>query len=51
MNGDTEAPPEDMWDALRFQNPLPFPVSTGPAMVESKGRFLGSKTIRWTMTG
>lgn len=51
MSGDTEAPAEDMWDALRFQNPLPFPISTGPAMVESQGRFLGSKTIRWTHPG
>lgn len=29
------------WDAIRFSNPLPFPMTTGPAMVTEKGRFLG----------
>ncbi len=51
MNADAEAAQEAMWDAVRFQNPFSFPLSTGPAMVESDGRFLGSKTIRWTSPG
>lgn len=42
---------EDIWDAVRFKNPLPFPMTTGPAMVEAKGRFLGSKTIFWAAPG
>ncbi len=51
MSQDTEAEQEAMWDAVRFQNPFTFPLSTGPAMVEADGRFLGSKTIRWTSPG
>jgi hypothetical protein len=42
---------DDLWDAVRFRNPLPFPMTTGPAMVESNGRFLGSKTIFWAGPG
>lgn len=42
---------EDIWDAVRFRNPLPFPMTMGPAMVEAKGRFLGSKTIFWAAPG
>jgi hypothetical protein len=42
---------EDIWDAVRFRNPLPFPMTTGPAMVEAAGRFLGSKTIFWAAPG
>lgn len=51
MSQDTEVDQEAMWDAVRFQNPFSFPLSTGPAMVEADGQFLGSKTIRWTSPG
>jgi hypothetical protein len=50
--GDAAGPrQDDLWDALRFRNPFPFPMTTGPAMVESKGRFLGSKTVFWAAPG
>jgi len=42
---------DDIWDAVRFRNPFPFPMTTGPAMVESGGRFLGSKTVYWAAPG
>lgn len=41
----------DMWDAVRFKNPFPFPMTTGPAMVMANGRFLGSRTTRWANPG
>ena len=50
-NGNSGLGQDDLWDAVRFRNPLPFPMTTGPAMVESKGRFLGSKTIFWAAPG
>lgn len=42
---------DDIWDAVRFRNPFSFPMTTGPAMVESGGRFLGSKTVYWAAPG
>ena len=33
----------DAWDALRFRNPLPFPMTTGPAMTVADGRLLGQR--------
>jgi hypothetical protein len=39
------------WDALRFKNPLSFPMTTGPAMVVSGGRFNGQRTSYWTNAG
>jgi hypothetical protein len=49
-----DAPPGDddvAWDALKFKNPLPFPMTTGPAMVVSGGRFNGQRTSYWTNAG
>lgn len=42
---------QDIWDAVRFKNPLNHPITTGPAMVEGNGRFLGSKMIYWSAPG
>lgn len=42
---------QDIWDAVRFKNPLDHPITTGPAMVEGNGRFLGSKMIFWSAPG
>lgn len=39
------------WDALKFKNPLSFPMTTGPAMVVSGGRFNGQRTSYWTNAG
>jgi hypothetical protein len=45
--GEDDAP----WDALKFKNPLPFPMTTGPAAVTADGRFLGQRTGHWTNAG
>jgi hypothetical protein len=39
------------WDALRFKNPLSFPMTTGPAMVTAGGRFNGQRTSYWANAG
>jgi len=36
------------WDALLFDNPFKFPITTGPYSVMSSGRFLGQNTLYWT---
>jgi hypothetical protein len=50
--GEEPAGDDDVaWDALRFKNPLTFPMTTGPAMVVSGGRFNGQRTSYWTNAG
>ena len=39
------------WDAVRFKNPLPFPMTTGPVMIVEDGQFLGQQMCYWTNTG
>ena len=39
------------WDAVRFDNPLSFPMTTGPAMVTSDGRFRGQQQSAWVNVG
>lgn len=39
------------WDAVCFNNPLAFPMTTGPAIVVAKGRFKGQRTIYWANAG
>ena len=39
------------WDAVRFKNPLAFPMTTGPAMIVSKGKFNGQRTSYWVNPG
>ena len=46
-DGEDDAP----WDALRFKNPLPFPMTTGPAAVTAGGRFNGQRTSYWVNAG
>jgi hypothetical protein len=48
---DEEDGSEDPWDALRFKNPLPFPMTTGPAMIVANGRFNGQRTSYWVNAG
>ena len=47
--------PEDYedaaWDAIRFKNPLGFPMTTAPALFVAKGRFLGESMSGWTNAG
>jgi hypothetical protein len=42
---------DDPWDALKFKNPLPFPMTTGPAAVTAGGRFNGQRTSHWVNAG
>ena len=39
------------WDALRFKNPFPFPMTTAPAMVVANGRFNGQRVSYWANVG
>ncbi|HTL30185.1 MAG TPA: DUF4139 domain-containing protein [Tepidisphaeraceae bacterium] len=39
------------WDAIKFKNPLSFPMTTGPATVISDGRFAGQRMSYWTNVG
>jgi len=39
------------WDAVHFKNPLPFPMTTAPAMIVSNGRFNGQRMTYWVNTG
>jgi hypothetical protein len=42
---------DSAWDALKFKNPLSFPMTTGPALVTSGGRFNGQRTSYWANAG
>jgi len=42
---------DDAWDALKFKNPLPYPMTTGPATVSSAGDFNGQRTSFWVNAG
>jgi len=39
------------WDALRFRNPLPFAMTTAPAMIVSGDHFNGQRTSPWVNAG
>ncbi|MDO5581216.1 MAG: hypothetical protein Q4G69_08770 [Planctomycetia bacterium] len=39
------------WDIIRFRNPFDFPISTGPATIMKKDRFLGQTMIYWVNSG
>jgi len=39
------------WDALRFRNPLPFPMTTASAVVVANGRFNGQQLSYWVNPG
>lgn len=42
---------DDVWDALKFKNPLPFPMTSAPAMVVTAGNFSGQRSVLWTNKG
>jgi hypothetical protein len=42
---------DSAWDALKFKNPLAFPMTTGPAMVTADGKFNGQRTSYWVNAG
>jgi hypothetical protein len=39
------------WDAVRFKNPLSFPMTTAPVIIVSNGRFNGQQMTDWVNTG
>lgn len=39
------------WDAIRFKNPLPFPMTTGAAMIVSDDHFHGQRMSFWVNKG
>jgi hypothetical protein len=42
---------DDSWDALKFKNPLSYPMTTGPATVTADGAFNGQRTSYWVNAG
>jgi hypothetical protein len=42
---------DNPWDALRFKNPFPFPMTTAPAMVVAGGKFNGQSTSYFVNPG
>ncbi|HEV3435829.1 MAG TPA: hypothetical protein VG122_00625 [Gemmata sp.] len=46
-NDEEDAP----WDALKFKNPLSFPMTTGSALVTANGAFNGQRTTYWVNAG
>ena len=39
------------WDAIRFKNPLTFPMTTGASMITGNGHFFGQSMSSWFNTG
>lgn len=50
-NQDPEKYRDAAWDAVRFKNPLEFPMTTAPAMTVAGGRFQGQRMCTWTNVG
>jgi hypothetical protein len=42
-----ETDEDQPWDVIRFKNPFPAPMTTGPAMAFRDGRFQGQSTSYW----
>jgi len=42
---------DDPWDALKFKNPLAYPMTTAPALVTANGAFNGQRTTYWVNAG
>ncbi|MDJ0835311.1 MAG: hypothetical protein QNK37_02280 [Acidobacteriota bacterium] len=40
--------PVDIWDGIRFRNPLSFPMTTAPALILENNRPVGQTTSTWT---
>jgi hypothetical protein len=48
---DPEKYQDAAWDAVRFRNPLEFPMTTAPATVVSGSRFNGQRLSYWVNSG
>ncbi len=42
---------DSAWDALKFKNPLSYPMTTGPVLVTANGSFNGQRTTYWVNPG
>jgi len=49
--GSAEGFDETPWDAIRFANPFPFPMTTAAAVLTSGGRFQGQQRSDWANPG
>jgi len=50
-NQDAEKFDDTAWDAIRFRNPLSFPMTTAPAMVVDGNHFSGQRLSYWVNRG
>ncbi len=50
-NNQPEKYQDAAWDAVRFRNPLDFPMTTAPAMIVSGDRFNGQRMSFWVNPG
>lgn len=41
----------DLWDAVRFKNPLESPITTAPIEIVDGGKLLGQTTVKWVNPG
>ncbi len=48
---ETQDDQDQAWDAVRFNNPLKFPMTTGSALVVEGGRFRGQSMSSWVNPG
>jgi hypothetical protein len=48
---DPEKYDDSAWDAIRFKNPLPFPMTTAPVMIVSNEKFNGQQLSYWVNPG
>ncbi len=46
-----ENPYGDLWDAIRFKNPLKSPLTTAPVEIVDGDKILGQSTIKWVNPG
>lgn len=42
---------DEAWDAIRFRNPFPFPMTTAAATICTAGRFSGQRLSHWVNAG
>lgn len=49
--GGREQPVEEAWDAVRFNNPFRFPMTTAAASLHQNGQFLGQTQSDWVNPG
>jgi hypothetical protein len=48
---DVPSPSDMAWDAVQFKNPLPFAMTSAPAMIVDNGKFAGQQMSLWVNIG